>query len=216
VGQVITFTASASGTPAPTVQWQVSTDGGATFANIAGATSNTLSVTASVAVRNNKYRAVFTNACGTEPTSAATLGVDTIAPVITLSHTTLSLWPPNHKYETYNISDFVSGATDNCNANLLSSVVIASVTSDELDDNPSGGDGNTTNDIVIAANCKSVQLRAERDGDLNGRVYTITFRVTDSAGNIGTATARVLVPHDQGNGGAVDSGPHYTVNGSCP
>jgi CSLREA domain-containing protein len=217
VGQVITFTAAASGTPAPTVQWQVSTNGGASFTNISGATSNTLSVTASVAVRNNQYRAVFTNACGTNvPSSAATLGVDTIAPVITFNHTTYSLWPPNHKYETYNVSDFVSGATDNCNANLLSSVVIASVTSDELDDNPNGGDGNTTNDIVIAANCKSVQLRAERDGDLNGRVYTITFRVTDAAGNVRNATATVTVPHDQSGSLAVNDGPHNTVNGTCP
>jgi CSLREA domain-containing protein len=216
VGQVITFTANATGTPAPTVQWQVSTNGGSTYANIAGATSNTLSVTASVAVRNNKYRAVFTNACGTEYSSAATLGVDTVLPVITVNHPTLSMWPPNHKYETFNVTDFVSSATDNCNSNLLSSVVIASVTSDELDDNPNGGDGNTTNDIVIAANCKSVQLRSERDGNLDGRVYTITFRVTDSAGNVRTATAKVVVPHDQGNGGAVDSGPHNTVNGNCP
>jgi hypothetical protein len=216
VGAVISFTANATGTPTPTVQWQVSTNGGATYSNIAGATSNTLNITASVAVRNNKYRAVFTNACGTEASSAATLGVDTVLPVITVNHPTLSLWPPNHKYETYNVTDFVSGASDNCNANLLNSVVIASVTSDELDDNPSGGDGNTINDIVIAANCKSVQLRAERDGNLDGRVYTITFKVTDSAGNVSTATAKVVVPHDQGNGGAVDSGPHNTVNGTCP
>jgi CSLREA domain-containing protein len=216
VGQVVNFTASANGTPTPTVQWQVSTNGGALFTNIAGATSNTLSLTASVALRNNQYRAVFTNACGSDITSAATLGVDTIAPVITLSKQTTSMWPPSHKYETFNLSDFVSGATDNCNANLLSSVVIASVTSDELEDNPNGGDGNTLNDIVIAPNCKSVQLRAERDGDLNGRVYTITFRVTDSAGNVGTATATVTVPKVQNGSAAVNDGTHYTVNGNCP
>jgi predicted outer membrane repeat protein len=216
VGQVVNFTASAGGTPAPTVQWQVSTNGGASFTNISGATSNTLSVTASVAVRNNKYRAVFTNACGTDTSSAATLGVDTIAPTITLSKTTMSLWPPDHKYETINLSDFVSGASDNCGGNLLGSVVIASVTSDEVEDNPNGGDGATLNDIVIAPNCKSVQLRAERDGNLNGRVYTITFRVTDSAGNVRTATATVTVPHSQNNGSAVNDGPHYTVNGTCP
>ena len=74
----------------------------------------------------------------------------------------------------------------------LSSVKIAMVTSDEA--NNSGGDGNTTNDIVIAANCKSVQLRSERSGNGNGRVYTITFKVTDASGNVGTATAKVTVP----------------------
>ena len=45
-GRRATFTAAASGNPTPTVQWQVSTDGGATFSNIAGATSTTLSFAA--------------------------------------------------------------------------------------------------------------------------------------------------------------------------
>ena len=90
------------------------------------------------------------------------------------------------------------------------------MTSDELDDNPTGADGNTINDIVIAGDCKSVQLRAERDGNLNGRVYTITFSVKDSAGHTTTATARVVVPLNQNGAPAGDDGPHYTVNGTCP
>jgi hypothetical protein len=62
-----------------------------------------------------------------------------------------------------------------------------------------------------------VQLRAERDGNGNGRVYTIHFRVTDAAGNVGTKTAKVSVPKSQGNGGAaVEDTPQYTVNGTCP
>ncbi len=141
--------------------------------------------------------------------------VDTTAPVITLNGFAPSMWPPNHKYQTFSVTDFLTGVTDSCNTSLsISSVVISQVTSDELEN--SGGDGNTLNDIVIAANCKSVQLRSERDGTGDGRVYTITFRVTDASGNVGTATARVFVPHSQGSGPAVDSGPHYTVLGSCP
>jgi hypothetical protein len=161
---------------------------------------------------------VFTNACGTATTSAATLGVDTIAPIITLNGQTIELWPPNHQYHTVNLTDLVASATDNCNGNLLSSVVIASVSSDEPEEDPNGGDGNTLNDIVIAPDCKSVQLRAERDGNLNGRVYTITFKVTDSAGNVGTVTAKVSVPHSQNGVPAVDDGPGagYTVTSSCP
>jgi hypothetical protein len=97
----------------------------------------------------------------------------------------------------------------------LSSVVIEKVTSDEPDNG--GGDGDTANDMVIAANCKSVQLRSERSGSGNGRVYTITFKATDASGNVGRKTAKVVVPHDNGNGGsAVDSGVQSTVNGSCP
>jgi tripartite motif-containing protein 71 len=141
--------------------------------------------------------------------------VDSTAPVITLKGLTPVMWPPNHKYQTFTVADFVTSVTDSCNTGLgVGSVVIAQVTSDELEN--SGADGNTLNDIVIAANCKSVQLRSERDGNGDGRVYTITFKVRDSSGNVGTATAKVSVPKSQGSGPAVDSGPHYTVNGSCP
>ena len=58
----VTFSAAAVGYPAPSVQWQVSTDAGSTFADIAGATTATLSFTASQGQNGNEYRAVFTNA----------------------------------------------------------------------------------------------------------------------------------------------------------
>jgi ELWxxDGT repeat protein len=74
-GNTATFTAAASGTPSPTVQWQVSTDGGATFSNISGATSTTLTFTAANPDNGNQYRAVFTNSCGSATTNAATLTV---------------------------------------------------------------------------------------------------------------------------------------------
>jgi hypothetical protein len=109
----------------------------------------------------------------------------------------------------------VIAATDSCNTSLgVASVVISQVTSDELED--SGGDGHTLNDIVIAPDCRSVQLRAERQGSGDGRVYIITFKVTDSSGNVGTATAQVTVPRNQAGSPAIDSGVHYTVIGSCP
>ena len=215
VGTVVNFSASATGNPTPTVQWQVSTDGGATWNNIPGATSTTLSVTASVAVRNNQYRAVFTNDCGTDTTAAATLGVDTIAPVITLN-SNISLWPPNHEYSTISITDIVASVTDNCSSNLLSSVVITSVSSDEPENGD--GDGDTFNDIVIAADCKTVQVRAERQNSGNGRVYRINVKVVDSGGNVTTATATVSVPKTQGGDPAVDDGPAngYTATSNCP
>jgi hypothetical protein len=87
-------------------------------------------------------------------------------------------------------------------------VVIEKATSDE----PDGGDS-TLNDIVIASGCKSVQLRAERDGTKDGRVYHITLGVKDSSGNLTTAVYNVSVP--VGKAPAVDSGVHYTVNSTC-
>jgi hypothetical protein len=74
-GYTATFTAAASGSPTPTVQWQVSTDGGQTFTNIAGATSTTLSFTAQEGQNNYRYRAVFTNSAGSDTTTAAVLKV---------------------------------------------------------------------------------------------------------------------------------------------
>jgi uncharacterized repeat protein (TIGR03803 family) len=74
-GQTVTFTASANGNPAPTVQWQVSTDGGKTFTNIPGATSTTYSFTASIGQSGDEYLAVFTNSVNYGITSAATLTV---------------------------------------------------------------------------------------------------------------------------------------------
>jgi len=35
--------------------------------------------------------------------------------------------------------------------------------------------------------------------DLDGRHYTITIRASDNAGNAGSKTGVVTVPHDQGN-----------------
>ena len=77
-GTTATFTAAASGNPTPSVQWMVSTDSGATFNDISGATSPTYSFTAGVAQSGDEYEAVFTNSLGTATTTAATLTVDSI------------------------------------------------------------------------------------------------------------------------------------------
>ncbi len=81
-GNTVTFTAAASGTPTPTVQWEVSTNGGSTFTDISGATSTTYSFTATLSQSGDEYEAVFTNSLGTATTNAVTLTVDT-PPVVT-------------------------------------------------------------------------------------------------------------------------------------
>ena len=88
-GQNATFTAAASGSPTPTVQWQLNS--GLGFTNMSGATSTTLTLTQPAASANgNQYRAVFTNSC-TPPTAtsnAATLTVNkaTVTPSVTASN----------------------------------------------------------------------------------------------------------------------------------
>ncbi len=75
VGGVAIFTAAASGTPAPTVQWEMNTGSG--WVNVLGAsTSTTLQVTAqSLAYNGSQVRAVFTNSVGTATSDPATLTV---------------------------------------------------------------------------------------------------------------------------------------------
>src|SRR5205823_3387364 len=81
-GANATFTVAASGAPAPTYQWQVSTNGGSTFTNVSnaapysGATTATLTITGtSASLTGNQYRAVATNSVGTATSAAATLTV---------------------------------------------------------------------------------------------------------------------------------------------
>jgi alpha-tubulin suppressor-like RCC1 family protein len=81
-GESASFEASASGFPAPTVQWEVSSDGGSTWSTVAGATADLLTVSDTKTSENGyQYRAVFTNAAGSATSEAATLGVHTLPAV---------------------------------------------------------------------------------------------------------------------------------------
>ncbi len=140
--------------------------------------------------------------------------IDSTPPVITLNANAINLWSPNHQYETVTVADLVSSVSDNCDASVsVASVYVTRVTSDELENGK--GDGNTLNDIVIGPDCHSVQLRAERNGNLNGRVYTIMLKLSDASGNVTTAAAKVYVPKSQNGSSAIDDGPQYVVN-ACP
>jgi len=108
-GGTTSFTSSAIGSPTPTEQWQVSTDGGVTFSNItngviySGATTATLTVTGGTAAMNGyKYRDVFTNSFGSATTTAATLTVQ-FAPIVTTN-------PSNVTGDVGGTASFVSGA----------------------------------------------------------------------------------------------------------
>ena len=80
-GNQVSFTALATGIPAASVQWQISTDG-THFSNITGAKSNTYSFIAAASENGDYYRAVFTNSFGSVATSAGQLTVAQV-PVIT-------------------------------------------------------------------------------------------------------------------------------------
>jgi hypothetical protein len=89
-----TFTASAVGGPF-TYQWQVSTNGGATFTDVPGGTSQTLTLTNITQTMNNyQYRVRFTSAAcaSTALSNAATLTVNPL-PIVTISSPLTALTP---------------------------------------------------------------------------------------------------------------------------
>jgi hypothetical protein len=82
-GQTVSFTAAASGQPAPTVQWQSSNNGGTTWSPVPGATSPTLSFAAQAGQNGHQYEAVFTNTNGSATSNPATLTViPSVAPQV--------------------------------------------------------------------------------------------------------------------------------------
>ena len=116
---------------------------------------------------------------------------DVTPPTVTTSVSPDSLWPANHKYV---MVEATVSVTDD--ADPASSIALLSITSNEPDNGDD--DGDTVNDIVILDDF-TFQLRAERSGVGAGRVYTITYEVTDACGNSTVASATVTVPLSQGN-----------------
>lgn len=133
--------------------------------------------------------------------------VDAIPPTVTVADM-LTIWPPNHKYHTFTLSDLVTHVEDPCGGpiDIEAAATIVSIYSDEPEDARGGGDGQTVDDIVIL-NDNSFQIRAERQGDGNGRVHGVNIDVVDLAGNITTVTGYICVPHNQSGEPPIDDGP---------
>jgi hypothetical protein len=199
---------ASGGTGTPTYAW-TPTD---------GLDDPTLANPTATPAATTTYSVLVTDESGCTASDDVTVTVEDVTPpVITVAAGPTVLWPPDHKYESISILDCVTSVSDNCDASLTpSDVVITSVTSDEPEDGD--GDGNTLDDIVIARDCKSVKLRAERQGEGaggDGRVYTIHLSVTDVNGVVGTATCTVVVPINEADLPAGDDGPQYSVAADC-
>lgn len=132
-----------------------------------------------------------TDAAGNAATGTFTITVvDTTAPVFaSLTASTTSLWPANHKMVAVTLT-----ATASDTASGPVTFKILSATSSEPDNGL--GDGDTADDIAITG-AMTLNLRAERSGSGPGRVYTITVEARDAAGNTSTQTVTVSVPHSK-------------------
>jgi hypothetical protein len=171
-GNAATFSAAATSNPTATVRWQVSTNGGATFTNIAGATSTTYSFSTTPSQNGNLYRAIFTNSQGSATTAAATLTVSAAlaAPVVTLNPTSQNVLPGG-------TVTFSAAATGN-----PSPTVSWQVSTDG---------GVTFNDLGIPTS-GSTSLSFTTDASQNGYKYRAVF--TNSQGTATTAAATLTVP----------------------
>jgi hypothetical protein len=113
---------------------------------------------------------------------------DEIPPELAVTVNPAVLWPPKHQYTTVVAT---VEAWDNFDPNPT--ITLVSVTSNEPDNGL--GDGDKPDDIVILDDF-TILLRAERSGLGQGRVYTITYQVTDACGNSTTKSVTVNVPRD--------------------
>lgn len=154
---------------------------------------------------------------GLKGSATVTVAVEDMSvPSVKLSATPGTIWPPNHKYVSVAVS---ARAEDTCTAGASTSTMVGYVESNEPDETRGKGDGNTTGDIRVihvhdgdreelSSNSHRrvsihagdrLQVRAERAGADEGRVYTIHFTATD-AGGTGSATTTVRVDHDRSKG----------------
>lgn len=174
VGGTVTFTAMATGTPTPTIQWQVSINGGTSYTdlnnggNISGAQTTTLTLS-NIAVNqtNNLYRANFTNTCGTVSSIGGVLTVN-VAPVVTANPTSLEVC-------TNSVATFNAAATATPAANVQWQVSV-------------GTSGTWTN--IANATGASFTITSATLGQ-SGNSYRAVF--TNACGSTTTASATLTV-----------------------
>lgn len=157
-----------------------------------GGTTTGINPTVTMLLGNNLTTLTVTDTREAFDTDDVSITVEDTTPPL-ISDVTASpnvLWPPNHKMVPVEIGVTVADVCDD-----QSDCQIMSVTSNEAVNGQ--GDGNTSPDWNITGDL-TLELRAERSGKGNGRVYTITIECTDDSGNTSMKDVIVEVPHNQG------------------
>ena len=128
-----------------------------------------------------------TNAAGLSTTQTVTVKEDKTKPTLIGMPTTAacSLWPPNHRLVTV--------------ANVSASAGVSGLLPGSFQVTGTSSEANGPFGPNVVINGGTVQLRAERNGDGSGRIYTITATALNEAGATTTATSTCVVAHDQGN-----------------
>lgn len=135
-----------------------------------------------------------TDMAGNTAKASSTIMIDATAPTCTATPDPSSIWPPNHKMVAVNMA---IGSSDGLSG--VAGWILSSATSDEPDNGQ--GDGDKADDLqgwALGTADAGGQVRAERSGSGDGRVYTLAYEVEDAAGNMASCSGTVMVPHSQG------------------
>jgi hypothetical protein len=132
------------------------------------------------------------NAGNISALATAAFGIDVTPPVVTVSASPSSLWPPNGQMVSVTVSGTIIDSLSGVNPSTAAFAVVDEYGMVQPSGPVSLGPGGTYSFTVL--------LQASRNGnDKNGRLYRITVSAKDYAGNPGSAAAIVTVPHDQGH-----------------
>ncbi|MEO8339634.1 MAG: hypothetical protein ABI604_07915 [Nitrospirota bacterium] len=119
--------------------------------------------------------------------------LESTPPTITVSATPKKLWPPNHSM----VPVTVSGTMQDAGGSGLNLNTAAYFVTDEY------GVVEPKGTVMVNSDGSylfTILLQASRDKEnKDGRQYTITVSVEDKAGNKGSSSTEVIVPHDQGH-----------------
>ena len=168
-----------------------------------------------------------TDAAGNTASCTTSLTVtDTTPPVVTVatgpSAADAAFSPPDGELHLVSLADCgVELINDTCQGPLAieGSARITCVSSDE----PASPGGRGCHDPrhhhppatgpadIVLVDDTTVELRADRDPNGDGRVYTIAFEVFDASGNTTPGSCQVTVRRRERGPAAVDSHPHQTL-----
>jgi hypothetical protein len=108
--------------------------------------------------------------------------VDTTPPaIVAIAPGAATLWPPNKAMVPVALAVAATDAADRSPVCRVTSI--------------SSNEGTSADAQIVGA--LAVNLRADRNGDGGGRIYTIGVRCIDASGNASTSAATVTVPHDR-------------------
>jgi hypothetical protein len=127
----------------------------------------------------------------TETVKTVTVQIDKTAPTINLTANPNRIFPPNGQSVTVTLSGVGSDAISGL-ASVSYVVTDEYGTTLNIPTRTLSGNSASWTDLLI------VEAR-RRGNDLDGRLYRVAATIMDAAGNTSTATADIVIQHDQGN-----------------